>query len=90
MRATVRLPDTGAWVRRGPPAVSAACTLMMRYRLELLWAAFAAANYAAMLAWPDMGDGPVLLHLDQPDAALRAQGVAAAADADRPGGDAWC
>ncbi len=52
MRATVRLPDTGAWVRRGPPAVSAACTLMMRYRLELAWAAFVAANYAAMLAWP--------------------------------------
>jgi signal transduction histidine kinase len=31
--------------------VSVAATLR-RYRIELLWVAFAAANYAAMIAWP--------------------------------------
>ena len=25
---------------------------LRRYRVELLWLAFAAANYAAMIAWP--------------------------------------
>ena len=25
---------------------------LRRYRVELLWAPFAAANYAAMIAWP--------------------------------------
>ena len=38
MRATVPPPD----LRRS----------LRRYRVELLWAAFAAANYVAMVAWP--------------------------------------
>jgi signal transduction histidine kinase len=61
MRATVRLPDTGAWIPRGPLAVSDARTLLARYRLELLWASFAIANYAAMLVWPDWGTVPFYL-----------------------------
>ena len=61
MRATVRLPDAGVWVRRGPLALSDARTLVMRYRLELLWAAFAVANYAAMLVWPTWGTVPFYL-----------------------------
>jgi len=63
MRATVRLPDTGAWVGRRPLTVSVsdARTLAWRYRLELLWAAFAVANYAAMLVWPMWGTVPFYL-----------------------------
>ena len=63
MRATVRLPDTGAWVRRGPLTVSLsdARRLVLRYRLEFLWAAFAVANYAAMLVWPAWGTVPFYL-----------------------------
>jgi len=61
MRATVRLPDAGAWVGRAPLTVSDARTLLRRYRLELLWAAFAVANYAAMLVWPDWGTVPFYL-----------------------------
>ena len=60
MRATVRLPDTGAVVRRRPLTVFVydARALVLRYRLELLWAAFALANYAAMLVWPSGGLSP--------------------------------
>ncbi len=61
MRATARLPDTEAWVRRGPMALSDARALLMRYRLELLWVSFAVANYAAMLVWPDWGTVPFYL-----------------------------
>jgi signal transduction histidine kinase len=63
MRATVRLPDTGAWVRRRPLTVVVydARALVLRYRLELLWAAFALANYAAMLVWPMWGTVPFYL-----------------------------
>ncbi len=63
MRATVRLPDTGAWVRRRPLTVFVydARALVLRYRLELLWAAFALANYAAMLVWPTWGTVPFYL-----------------------------
>jgi signal transduction histidine kinase len=61
MRAIVRLPDTGVWVRRGPVAVSNARALLMHYRLELLWAAFAVANYGAMLVWPDWETVPFYL-----------------------------
>ena len=63
MRATVRLPDTGARVGRRPLTVSVsdARTLAWRYRLELLWAAFAVANYAAMLVWPMWGTVPFYL-----------------------------
>jgi signal transduction histidine kinase len=39
MRATVPLPE----LRRS----------LRRYRVELLWAAFAVASYAAIVAWPD-------------------------------------
>ena len=39
MRAIVRLPE----LRRS----------LRRYRVELLWAAFAVASYAAIVAWPD-------------------------------------
>ena len=50
---------------------------VLRHRIvELAWFAFAAANLAAMLAWPDVGDDPVSLHLGQPDAALRLPGLA--------------
>jgi signal transduction histidine kinase len=52
MRAIVRRPDTTAWARRGPLAVSAR-TLIECHRLELAWAAFVGANYVAMLAWPN-------------------------------------
>ena len=63
MRATVRLPDTAAWVGRRPLTVfvSDARTLVLRYRLELLWASFAVANYAAMLVWPAWGTVPFYL-----------------------------
>ena len=39
MRAIARPPE-------------AAASVLRRYRVELLWVAFAAANYAAMIAWP--------------------------------------
>jgi signal transduction histidine kinase len=63
MRATVRLPDAGAWVRRRPLTVSASDprALAWRYRLELLWAAFAVANCAAMLVWPMWATVPFYL-----------------------------
>jgi len=63
MRATERLPDTGVWTRRGPFSVSVsdARRLVLRYRLELLWAAFAVANYGAMLVWPAWGTVPFYL-----------------------------
>ena len=61
MRATARLPDAQAWVRRGPLALSDPRALLMRYRLELLWVSFAVANYAAMLVWPDWGTVPFYL-----------------------------
>ncbi len=38
MPAIARLPDLGR--------------LLRRYRVELLWLAFAAANYTAMIVWP--------------------------------------
>jgi signal transduction histidine kinase len=39
MRATAPPPESHRWWRR--------------YRVELVWVAFALANYAAMIAWPD-------------------------------------
>jgi signal transduction histidine kinase len=52
MRAIAQLPDAVAssWrTRSGLPDIP---RLVRRYRIELLWALFAAANYAAMIAWP--------------------------------------
>jgi signal transduction histidine kinase len=41
--------------------VSETRTILRRYRLELLWATFAVANYAAMLVWPTWGTVPFYL-----------------------------
>jgi signal transduction histidine kinase len=52
MRVIARLPDLAvpSWGRRRVlPGVRETAR---RYRVELLWAAFAAANYGAMIAWP--------------------------------------
>jgi signal transduction histidine kinase len=51
MRAIALLPDATPWVKRAA-RLSSVRTTIRRYRVELLWAAFAAANYAAMIAWP--------------------------------------
>ena len=48
MRAIAQLPDAVVFV--AAPAYDVRS--FRRYRVELLWAAFAAANYAAMIAWP--------------------------------------
>ncbi len=63
MRATVRLPDTGARARRGRLAdlPSEARSLVVRYRLELAWVAFVAVNFAAMVALPDWETIPFYL-----------------------------
>lgn len=44
--------------RRAAPGVLA---LLRRYRLELLWIAFVAANYAAMFLWPSWETAPFYL-----------------------------
>jgi signal transduction histidine kinase len=51
MRAIAQLPDTiaASWDGAGVP--SGVRRALERYRVELLWAAFAGANYAAMIAW---------------------------------------
>ena len=51
MRAIALLPDTAPWANRAARLSGVRATIR-RYRVELLWAAFAAANYAAMIAWP--------------------------------------
>ncbi len=51
MRAIALLPDSPAWGNRAARLSRMRGTLR-RYRVEVLWAAFAAANYAAMIAWP--------------------------------------
>jgi signal transduction histidine kinase len=48
MRAIARPPELPA-IARPPDELRA---LARRYRIELLWVAFAACNYAAMIAWP--------------------------------------
>jgi signal transduction histidine kinase len=51
MRAIALLPDAPGWA--GPRSgLSSVRATIRRYRVELLWALFAAANYAAMIAWP--------------------------------------
>ena len=67
MRDTVRSPEPGGWPadgwltgrwprgrpgRRSPGDRGPREGWLRRYRVELLWAAFAIANYAAMIAWP--------------------------------------
>src|SRR6516225_6622241 len=51
MRAIALLPDTAPWANRAARLSGVRATIR-RYRVELLWAAFAAANYVAMIAWP--------------------------------------
>ena len=51
MRATALLPDAMAAGDRGAK-LNALRVALWRYRVELLWAAFAAANYVAMIVWP--------------------------------------
>jgi signal transduction histidine kinase len=60
MRATVLRPERDIW-RRHRPAASVAVMLVERYRLELLWVAFAAVNYAAMFVWPQWQTVPFYL-----------------------------
>src|SRR6476659_2333274 len=51
MRAIAQLPDAVvSW--GGGARLPDVRRTVRRYRVELLWAAFAAANYAAMIAWP--------------------------------------
>jgi signal transduction histidine kinase len=52
MRVIAQLPDTLAATWDGGEALSDARRALRRYRVELLWVAFAVANYAAMVAWP--------------------------------------
>ena len=52
MRVIARPRDAGAAVTRGQLALSSARRALRGYRVELLWAAFVAANYGAMIAWP--------------------------------------
>ena len=52
MRAIAPLLDAGAAVGRRRVTLFGPDTVLRRYRVELLWAAFAAANYVAMIAWP--------------------------------------
>jgi signal transduction histidine kinase len=52
MRVIAQLPDTIAASWEGGNALPDLRRTLGRYRVEFLWAAFAAANYAAMIAWP--------------------------------------
>ncbi|HET6864741.1 MAG TPA: HAMP domain-containing sensor histidine kinase [Solirubrobacteraceae bacterium] len=52
MRVIAQLPDltTRSW--GGQPILPGVRKTARRYRVEILWAVFALANYAAMIAWP--------------------------------------
>jgi two-component system, OmpR family, sensor kinase len=52
MRATAQLPDLSVPTWRRQAKLDDLKRTLRRYRVELIWAAFAAANYAAMIAWP--------------------------------------
>jgi signal transduction histidine kinase len=52
MRAIAPLLDASAAVSRRRVTLFGPGTVLRRYRVELLWAAFAAVNYLAMIAWP--------------------------------------
>ena len=51
MRAIALLPEAPPWANRAA-RLSSLRARIRRYRVEILWALFAAANYAAMIAWP--------------------------------------
>ena len=52
MRAIAQLPDLAIPSSGGQAVLPGLRRTAQRYRVELLWATFAAANYAAMVAWP--------------------------------------
>jgi signal transduction histidine kinase len=52
MRVIAQLPDATAPSWGGSALLQGVRRTVRRYRVELLWAAFAAANYVAMIAWP--------------------------------------
>ena len=52
MPVTAQLPDAVAPARGDAALLADVRRALERYRVELLWTAFAAANYAAMIAWP--------------------------------------
>jgi signal transduction histidine kinase len=52
MRVIAQLPDPTAPSWGGQPILPGVRRTARRYRVEILWAAFAAANYVAMIAWP--------------------------------------
>ncbi len=52
MRAIAQLPDAVVSLWGGGARLPDVRNPFRRYRVEVLWAAFAAANYAAMIAWP--------------------------------------
>jgi signal transduction histidine kinase len=52
MPAIAQLPDAAAPAWGDDGRLARLRGTLGRYRVELLWAAFAAANYAAMIAWP--------------------------------------
>jgi signal transduction histidine kinase len=52
MRVIAQLPDLTAPSWGGQPILPGVHRTARRYRVEILWALFAMANYAAMIAWP--------------------------------------
>jgi signal transduction histidine kinase len=52
MPAIAQQPDANVPLMRERFGPLGALPGLLRYRVELLWAAFALANYAAMIAWP--------------------------------------
>ena len=52
MPAIAQQPDANVPLLRERFGPLGALPRLRRYRVELLWAAFAVANYAAMIAWP--------------------------------------
>jgi len=61
MPATAPLPEASARERPARALARTAGSFVGRYRLELLWGAFAAACYAAMFAWPKWQTVPFYL-----------------------------
>jgi signal transduction histidine kinase len=61
MPATAPLPEASVRERPDRALARTAGSFVGRYRLELLWGAFAAACYAAMFAWPKWQTVPFYL-----------------------------
>ncbi len=61
MPATAPLPEASVRERPARALARGAGSFVGRYRLELLWGAFAAACYAAMFAWPKWQTVPFYL-----------------------------